>query len=218
MELTEYTRKLQELAQEGAKKAIERVIVPAATELLADIKNRIIREGKGTDGNKIGNYSTKPIYATKEQFIQKGKFKGVGKDGFIGKRLVSEKKYKIVKRTLKSGKIEQRLVSENRYRVETKKPKTMFLEYGYKELRDIQGRETSFINMEYSGSLLLSYSLQANNNEVLIGFISEKSKLIRKANEKRFGAIFSATQEEKERYNKTVAENSLEITTSILNA
>lgn len=79
--LEEYQGKLQQLAREGSENAIERILVPASNELLANIKNRIIQEGQKSDGSKIGNYSTKPMYVEQQAFIQKSKFKPRGKTG-----------------------------------------------------------------------------------------------------------------------------------------
>lgn len=79
--LEQYQNKLSQLAKEGSEKAIESIVVPAANELLANIKNRIIKDGQKSDGSKIGNYSVKPIYVEREAFIQKSKFKPKGKTG-----------------------------------------------------------------------------------------------------------------------------------------
>lgn len=58
-----------------------RIRVPAANMLLATTKNRIVQQGKATDGSRIGSYSTRPAYFSKKQFVKKGAFKGVGKNG-----------------------------------------------------------------------------------------------------------------------------------------
>lgn len=184
--LTEYQDKLRQLASAGAEKAMEAIIVPAANELLANIKNRIIREGRKSDGSVIGNYSVKPAYFEREQFIQQGKFKPQGKTG---------------KAQFKSGAFH----------------KSMYLKSGYKELRDIQGRPTDKINEFYSGSTMLSYVLQAKDKEVLLGLSNEKSAKIRAGQEKRFGAIFSATEQEKKEYSDNVAKQSNEFVTKIFN-
>lgn len=60
---------------------VKSVIVPRVNELLATTKNRIIRNGENTNGQQIGAYSRKPGYYSKTQFVNKGGFKGVGKNG-----------------------------------------------------------------------------------------------------------------------------------------
>lgn len=184
--LEQYTERLQDLAKQGSERAIESVVIPAANELLANIKNRIIDEGKKSDGSKIGNYSTKPAYFEKEQFIQKSKFKPKGKTG--------ETKFK-------SGAFH----------------KSMYLEQGYKELRNIQGRPTDKINEFYTGSTMNSYQLQAIQNAVLLGLTNEKSAKIRQGQEGRFGKIFYATKEEIENYNKEVSKYSEDLVLKIFN-
>jgi hypothetical protein len=77
----EYQKKLAELLQLATVRAYQEVIVPEANELLAETKNRIAIDGKKADGSKIGNYSTKGAYYSREQFVKKGKFKPVGKTG-----------------------------------------------------------------------------------------------------------------------------------------
>lgn len=81
MTLEEYNEKIKSLAAVAAESVVESVIVPAANELLAEQKNRIIRDGKNSDNGTIGSYNTKPGYYGKEQFNKKGSFKGVGKNG-----------------------------------------------------------------------------------------------------------------------------------------
>lgn len=185
--LEQYQDKLRELARQGSEKAIERVVVPAANELLANIKNRIIRDGQNSAGQKIGNYSTKPAYFEKEQFIQKGKFKGIGKTG--------QTKYA-------SGAMH----------------KSMYLPQGYKQLRDIQGRQTQFINEFYTGDTMLAYQMQPKDKEVLLGLTTERAAKIRHGQEAKRGRIFSATEEEIKEYNENVSKHSADLLTSIFNA
>jgi hypothetical protein len=57
------------------------LFLPAVNELLAEVKNRISRDGKNTGGSKIGDYSSKEGWFSKDQFAQKGSFKNKGKTG-----------------------------------------------------------------------------------------------------------------------------------------
>lgn len=79
MDLKEYQARLEKLAVAAQNTAAESVIVPAANGLLASIKVRITAEGKNSAGATIGQYSTKEMYATREQFIKKGSFQPRGK-------------------------------------------------------------------------------------------------------------------------------------------
>lgn len=79
MNLGQYAVRLKGLADAAKQKAAERIIIPAANELLASKKNTIQRDGERTDGNKIGSYSTKPMYASRDQFVKRSSFKAQGK-------------------------------------------------------------------------------------------------------------------------------------------
>lgn len=96
--------------------------------------------------------------------------------------------------------------------------KSMYLPQGYKELRQIQGRESSFKNNEYTGSLMASYQMQvkpeAKTN--VLGFTLEKSAAIRRGLEAKQGQTFSATKEEMEHHNKRILDATVEITKKYL--
>lgn len=94
--------------------------------------------------------------------------------------------------------------------------KSMYLPGGYKQLRDIQGRPTDKVNLNYSGSTMASYQLQPLKDAVVIGFVNEKSSRVRKALEKKYGRSYYATQKEMDNYNKEVAEESKKLTLQIL--
>lgn len=72
---------MKQLLKSSEENILKMAMVPAANELLAETKNRIVLDGKKTDGNLIGHYSTKSMYASKDQFVKKGAFKNVGKTG-----------------------------------------------------------------------------------------------------------------------------------------
>lgn len=78
--LQEYSNALKNLPQKIEQQAIEAAILPNANVMLASIINRNVNEGLNTDGTKRGGYSTKPMYASKSQFITKS-FTPQGKGG-----------------------------------------------------------------------------------------------------------------------------------------
>lgn len=79
MTLYEYQRRLNELARAATDKIYATAVVPAGLTLLATIKNRIRRDGKNSNNQDIGKYSTKPIYAAKSQFVKAAAFRAGGK-------------------------------------------------------------------------------------------------------------------------------------------
>jgi hypothetical protein len=81
MDIKEHLARIKELAAKVSKSEALKIRVPAANLLLANTKNRIANEGRNSNVGKIGNYSTKPAYYSRKQFVKKGAFKGVGKNG-----------------------------------------------------------------------------------------------------------------------------------------
>ncbi len=75
--------------------------------------------------------------------------------------------------------------------------KTMKLEYGYKELREIQGLETDKVNLDYSGDLKKSLRVERSEKGVVIG-VTEKHNLekVQKLEKKYQTKIFAFTQKE----------------------
>ncbi len=181
MTLIDYQTRLSGLAEAEAKLLTERGFIVGATAMVASIKNRIIRRGLATDGSKIGTYSTKPAYFTRNQFIKKSAFKGIGQRGFKGERVVASTKVKFNKKAKKFEKVEKQ------FHVVKNTPQSMYLPNGYKQLREIQGRESDFVNSEYTGDTLNSLQAGRSGGSVVVGFVNERASIIRKAMEKRYG-------------------------------
>ena len=77
----EHIDKLRALLEKSKQNVIAQAMVPAANELLAEIKNRVQVDGKKTDVSQIGNYSTRADYFSRQQFVVKGAFRSIGKTG-----------------------------------------------------------------------------------------------------------------------------------------
>lgn len=181
MDLQQHLEQLKTLVGDKAKELTLAVRVPAANKLLADTKNRITNEGKASDGSKIGSYSTRPAYYSKNQFVKKGAFKPQGKAG------------------------------------RNKNAKSMYLQQGYKQFKEVQGRQSQFINSELSGDTMLAYQSQVQGNaDILQGLTTQKAAKIRQGNEKRFKPYFKSTKEEIDAYNKECAEGYAKITIETL--
>lgn len=183
MTLIDYQMKLNGLAAAEARLLTERGFIVAATRMVASINQRIIRRGQASDGGKIGAYSSKAGYYGKNAFVKKSSFKAQGQRGFKGEKVVYNQKKgtaKIVKKT----------------------PKTMFLSGGYKQLREVQGRESNFVNLEYTGSLMNDLKVGTSASSVVIGFTSEAESKKRHALEKKYGKkIFSGSKDDFQKYN-----------------
>jgi hypothetical protein len=110
-----------------------------ALDALALIKNRIIDQGKGIEG---AAYSTKPMLATKEQFIVKSRFKQSTEEVVLKRDGKKNKKGQLVKRGvwLKFPKAKKAVA-------------VMKIDGGYREFREIQGRPGDHVNLSYSGKM-----------------------------------------------------------------
>lgn len=205
MTIQEYSDNLQNLYGLLNGDLADHTIVPASSELLSAIKLRIFERGNNTANAPIGNYSTKPLYASKQAFIKGGAFIPQGKNK-ISKGITKGDKIVPSIRLIKTG-VKKNPTKYKRYTIvksngDTRK--SMYLQEGYKELRTIQGLQVSVVNQNYSGNLKDSYQTQKIGLEVVLGLTTELSSLKRKGQEKKFGTIFSPTALEIEAYNKTV--------------
>lgn len=79
MNLQQHGERLKQLAAKTSAQATLSIRVPAANRLRGSVINRIANDGKASDGSKIGSYSTKPAYFSRNQFAKKGAFKPQGK-------------------------------------------------------------------------------------------------------------------------------------------
>ncbi|MDV7696301.1 hypothetical protein N6B72_05145 [Chryseobacterium soli] len=75
--------------------------------------------------------------------------------------------------------------------------KTMKLNYGYKELRDIQALPTNRVNLDYSGSLKNSLRVARNKKSIVIGINDRHNIEKAKSLEQRYKTrIFAFSQDE----------------------
>lgn len=74
---------------------------------------------------------------------------------------------------------------------------TMYLPGGYKQLREIQGRESEYVNLDYTGSLRRSIQTGRIGGRLALGFTDEERFAVAQELEERFNAaIFSVSVEE----------------------
>lgn len=159
------------------------ILIDVGNTLLGSIKQRIQQDGKSTSGGSIGSYSTKEMWATRDMFIasKAGAFKPNSKQG--GETI-----------TFNIGtKKKTRTNVTNQFRL----PSTMYLPNGYKELRDIQGRQTNFVDLTYRTDLMASFQMLREGNAVVIGFRTAEESRKRKALEDKYKKqIFSGSESE----------------------
>jgi len=91
MSFSEVDIRLQQIAKNLDKQMPSLITAAIMVELSAKHKKRIFSDGIRTDGSPIGEYSQKPGYYSKDKFIRKAAFKGVGKPSDKGKRRTGNK-------------------------------------------------------------------------------------------------------------------------------
>jgi hypothetical protein len=90
--------------------------------------------------------------------------------------------------------------------------KTMYMQHGYKEFREVQGRQTGHRDLTLSGETFRTFQTGQSGDAVLIGFTTQQSKDIRMGNEDRNGGkIYTATEDEIKDYHKNLMETELEL-------
>jgi len=143
------------------------------------IKKRIFNKGLDASNEKLGVYSEKPFYATKEDFkVKSGAFKPSG----------------VNSGTTKSGKPRKQSTKFS----SKQKRLTMFIPKGYKQIRQLQGLQGAYVDLEYTGSLLKSIQLNTSNEqEPVLGIYAPKEIEVADKLEERYGVIFSPSQDER---------------------
>jgi len=81
MTFEDVAAKAQEQKDKYVEQIADRVLFAATLSLKADFIERIFNKGLDSNDAKIGTYSTKPAYFSKEQFARQGAFVGQGKGG-----------------------------------------------------------------------------------------------------------------------------------------
>lgn len=212
MTLEQYTSRVDELVNLSSQRVIESVLYPAGNALLGAIKKRIQLDGKKTDGSQIGNYSTKPMYATVDQFDKTGPFNPRGKA-----ETGATKSGRDRITTANVGGKKTAIRNVQGFNAEIRQ--SMYLPQGYKQLRQIQGKPTGFVNLTYRTDLILDYQANLDTNAVLLGFSKESESLKRKGLEegtkkrKGYGKVFAPTAQEIKDYGDEVRE---EISSTII--
>ena len=157
-------------------KISERITIVAVKQVEAEYKTRIFNKGKATNGDLIGDYSTKPIYISPQSpnliGVKKSNIKPIGKNG------------------------------QNKFQ-NGKPHKTAYLANGYKELRQKTGRQSAKVDLNFSGSLFASIQTGRRGQFVVLGYTNTKKFLVMQGNEKRFKKQISAlSNSEKTTFNR----------------
>lgn len=143
---------------------VESVGIKQAEALL---KERVFTNGIATDGNPIGQYSSKAGYYGIKAFDVTGAFKPTGKSAKI----------------LKSG------VGLKQGTVGNKPRKTMYLGGGYRQLRAIQGKRTDTVNLQYKNDLKDSIQTAKSADGTEMAVYGDKQVEKKQGAEKHFSKV-----------------------------
>lgn len=190
MTLEEYHKRLRDYGEALISGVMEGVVVSAHNVMLGDIINRIELDGKTSDGKAIGSYSKEEGWYSRDEFLQRTKFRAVGK------------------RKVRAG---------GKRRKKTKS--TMYLSQGYYELREMQGLPVGTVNLAYTrdtNSRLRSYvDLSARTAE--IGFSTEHAALVAEGNEEKYGAkIYTPGDQEMAKFAEEVIDGIREVAEQLM--
>lgn len=117
------------------------IVLETANNANAMIKKRVIESGTKADGSKFEGYSTKPMLANCSSMTQSACSRKAGS---------KEKRKDLKWVTLKRG---------------GKNVKLFELEGGYKEYRELHGRQTSFVDFAFSGRMWADVQVTSNDND-----------------------------------------------------
>lgn len=185
--MQEHIDMIRNMGEKVGQLSVESVVVPAANKMVATIINRNVNEGRNTDGSKRTPYSTTPMYATPQQFIQKGAVKPRGKNGNTTKKNGQPNKSMYLPEGYKQ------LRSIQGRRVDVK---------NYEYTGDLMND----FNLE----------AQPNQNRVLIGFRSEAQSRKRKSLEAKNGRAFPPSTTEINEYKDEVIEQTKELNIKLI--
>lgn len=150
--------------------AQEKSVVTGILNLQGDIIERVFQNGLDSDGNQIGNYSTKPIYvsiAEQTSQVRKSGLKPRGKNSTDSE--------------FKNG----------------KPRKSQYFPDGYKGYRSAVGRPVEKVNLFLTGSLQGSILPGTTNGNPALVIATDFELEKADGNEKRFGkVIFSPSEAE----------------------
>jgi hypothetical protein len=168
--ITKITGKLKQINN----RELNSTLKVAAITTQGNIMRRVFNDGKATQGGFIGSYSTKPLAVGRKSFTRQSSWNQV----------FAAKKYAwttIRGKKTKAG----------------KPVRLKVLPGGYKQLRSIQGKDVSTVNLDYSGKLKGSMIVEAIPFGYVVGFLPYGAKLSQYQEQKWNKPIFYPSKYEK---------------------
>jgi hypothetical protein len=157
-----------------------RISQAAAFQVIAEYKQRIFFNGLDTSGGAIGTYSVNPFYINPLSLTTVSA-SGIKPQGKNGQSV------------FKNG----------------NPHKTKYLTQGYKELRELTGRQSGTVDLNFSGSLFQSIKVTENASVSAITYTNDEMANIMEFQEERFGKDISTVSTEERELGETAARNEL---------
>jgi hypothetical protein len=157
-----------------------RISQAAAFQVIAEYKQRIFFNGLDTSGGAIGQYSVNPFYINPLSLTTVSA-SGIKPQGKNGQSV------------FKNG----------------NPHKTKYLTQGYKELRDLTGRQSGTVDLNFSGSLFQSIKVTENASVSAITYTNDEMANIMVFNEDRFAKDISTVSIDEREMGEIAARNEL---------
>lgn len=190
------------ISQTKSIKGLPPMMLRIGTQIKADSMERIFSKGRNSKGGIIGTYSTDDTLAGASSFATKKGF-----DRIAGTKA-------------KRRQLDWRKVKGHNL---------FIVEGGYKKIRELSGRPTNTVNLDFTGQLKANYGFQVKGNAVEIGFgearrltpdgkpAKTKNSDILKGIDDNYGDVFSSTKKEDDRAVKIALEYADKIILNIQN-
>ncbi len=157
-----------------------RISQAAAFQVIAEYKQRIFFNGLDSSGSAIGQYSVNPFYINPLSLTTVSAG-GIKPEGKNGQTV------------FKNG----------------NPHKTKYLTQGYKQLRDLTGRQAETVDLNFSGSLFQSIKVTESGIVSAVTYTNDSMADIMESNETRFGKDISTVSNEERELGETAARNEL---------
>ena len=157
-----------------------RISQAAAFQVIAEYKQRIFFNGLDTNGDEIGQYSVNPFYINPLSLT-----------------------------TVSAGGIKPEGKNGNTVFKNGNPHKTKYLTQGYKELRDLTGRNSDKVDLNFSGSLFQSIKIVEKGLESVVTYTNSDLAEIMEGNETRFSKEISTVSNEERELGETASRNEL---------
>ena len=157
-----------------------RISQVAAIQVIAEYKQRIFLNGLDSSGSAIGQYSVNPFYINPLSLT-----------------------------TVSAGGIKPEGKNGNTVFKNGNPHKTKYLTQGYRQLRDLTGRQSETVDLNFSGSLFQSIKVTESGLNSAITYTNDELAGIMESNEARFGKDISTVSTDERELGETAARNEL---------